>query len=615
MRVRGKVYVPIGASSGVVKTTSSSKVAWRLVVFNLSILCVIMTALMGFLSVLCVMTTNTNGMIDALLRERWVIGSDIPMWVGEIGGVHGLSDDTPTEDFYKAVLRRDSSVRESWWYNFIAGYLRETKLDWGYWAFNGDWLIEDTPASAYSESPEGLATMDYSSVRFEAQMRSLGHLMDAPASTDTKLPLRASAGWIVDTNGDRVKLSCVNWFGGHQHKFVPGGLNHQPLPALAELIASMGFNCVRLTFSLELVLVNPVVDSPEFREHNAALVGKRALEVFDQTIAELSRVGVMTVLNNHNSESGWCCDIDSAEGMWDTPTYPTQRWVEAWALLARRYGHDPFVIGADLRNEIHDVGERVITWGASTDPSSDWKAAVEMVSGKIETHAPEWLIFVSGLCFTFDLRLQDPIKGGVLPSSPRLDKLVWTVHFYPMSMWWQHVELELISMGYVIRTACVALAICLLLVSCGVFGKVGGTRVTERRAWWSVILWIATACALVSASIASMEISFPNLVGVLVCLCVTFAGLSIVTIALTVDVSSEYRRFRFVDYAFTAALWGVVIGIVILVMDMLFKTVYSQVGCMTVYSAFYDYSLAGYLTVIASSIVSLALLVMLLYMT
>ena len=613
MPVRAKVYVPIGYSADQVTKHGTSHgglfwsaTAWRLLALNLSILSVCGAAFTGVLSVLCAMSTDTKGMIDTLLEERWVVESSVPVWVGEIGGVHGLLEDTPTNDFFKSVLRGDSTVRNSWWYNFISGYLRQTDLDWGYWAFNGDWLMEDTPTSAYSESPEGLATMDYSGLRFEAQMRSLGLLMDSPASVETRLPLRASAGWIVDTNGDRVKLSCVNWFGGHQHKFAPGGLNHQPLPALAQLIASMGFNCVRLTFSLELVLVNPVVDSPEFQEHNAALMGKRALEVFDHTIAELSRVGVMTILNNHNSESGWCCDIDSAEGMWDTPAYPAQRWVEAWELLARRYANDSFVIGADLRNEIHDVGERVITWGSSTDPSSDWKAAVELVSSKIDSYAPEWLIFVSGLCFTFDLRLQDPIKGGVMPSMPRMDKLVWTVHFYPMSMWWQRVESEIVLLGYLIRTVCAVLAICLLLTSCGVFGGV-------KRIWRRVVLWSSTACALAAAFIASMEISFANLVGMLMCLCITFVGLSVVTIAWTNDVSG-CRGYRFVDCAFTAALWGVFVGVGILVLDMLFKTVYTQVGCMAVYNAFYDYSLAAYLTLTTASIVTLILLAVLVYL-
>lgn len=66
-------------------------------------------------------------------------------------------------------------------------------------------------------------------------------------------PLSTDSRWIVDdgNNGRRVKLTCVNW-PSHLETAVAEGLSKQPLDSIAEKIASMGFNCVRLTWPLYL---------------------------------------------------------------------------------------------------------------------------------------------------------------------------------------------------------------------------------------------------------------------------------------------------------------------------------------------------------------------------
>lgn len=66
------------------------------------------------------------------------------------------------------------------------------------------------------------------------------------------LPLSTSSRWIVDENGQRVKLACVNWV-SHLEAVVAEGLSKQPMDEIAKKILSMGFNCVRLTWPLFLV--------------------------------------------------------------------------------------------------------------------------------------------------------------------------------------------------------------------------------------------------------------------------------------------------------------------------------------------------------------------------
>ena len=59
-------------------------------------------------------------------------------------------------------------------------------------------------------------------------------------------------------SGDRVKLACVNWSGGQLKAYVVNGLDVQPLKSIAQTIADLGFNCVRLVNSLDLIYLNPV---------------------------------------------------------------------------------------------------------------------------------------------------------------------------------------------------------------------------------------------------------------------------------------------------------------------------------------------------------------------
>lgn len=76
-------------------------------------------------------------------------------------------------------------------------------------------------------------------------------LFIAPKFLASALPLSTSSRWIVDRNGTRVKLSCVNWV-SHLEPVVAEGLSKQPLDSIAKKIVSMRFNCVRLTWPLFL---------------------------------------------------------------------------------------------------------------------------------------------------------------------------------------------------------------------------------------------------------------------------------------------------------------------------------------------------------------------------
>ncbi len=39
-----------------------------------------------------------------------------------------------------------------------------------------------------------------------------------------KLPLKTSGRYIVDSNGERVKLGCVSWYGAEEKDYIVAGL-------------------------------------------------------------------------------------------------------------------------------------------------------------------------------------------------------------------------------------------------------------------------------------------------------------------------------------------------------------------------------------------------------
>ena len=82
-------------------------------------------------------------------------------------------------------------------------------------------------------------------------------------STEVRFPLRAGQVGnrmvTVDTEGERVKLACVNWYGAHMEDMMVNGLDRQPIQFIADTIAELGFNCVRLPWALDTLFINPVI--------------------------------------------------------------------------------------------------------------------------------------------------------------------------------------------------------------------------------------------------------------------------------------------------------------------------------------------------------------------
>jgi endoglucanase len=210
-------------------------------------------------------------------------------------------------------------------------------------------------------------------------------------------PLHTSGYQIVDAHNQLLRLTSVNWYGFDQKEYVVGGLDHASLEALIGQIKAIGVNSVRLPWANETVERNPVV--PDYAvKANPRFRGKHALDVMDAVIAALAKAHIMIVLDNHMSRVDWCCSDTDDNGLWYNAEYPEEKWLSDWRTIARRYHNQPWVVGADLRNELRSGAQ----WGGN-DPKVDWHAAAERGGKAILDINPNLLIMVEGPEYSTDL--------------------------------------------------------------------------------------------------------------------------------------------------------------------------------------------------------------------
>ena len=240
-------------------------------------------------------------------------------------------------------------------------------------------------------------------------------------------PLSASGRYIVDARGRRVRLAGVNWYGFHEDDGMAPGLDRADRRILAQRIALLGFNSVRLPFSLWMTEQATPVPSA-YLAANADLAGATPMQVYDACVQALTEAGRIVIPNCHTLDAGWCCSEDDQSGLWFNDRWPAAKFFAAWREMAARYASNPLVAGMDIMNEPRRsrVGWRVLTptWG--TRPKTDLAAMYTAVGNLIHEVSPEVLIICEGPGFAADLT-------GVARHPVRLErpgKVVYSLHDY-----------------------------------------------------------------------------------------------------------------------------------------------------------------------------------------
>ena len=115
---------------------------------------------------------------------------------------------------------------------------------------------------------------------------------------EIQLPLKTSGTIIVDSKNLPIHLHCVSWSGAHMQDYLTFGLEYQPVTYLVSMIKKARFNCVRLEFSAEMVLKNPIVN-PDLLKPNPNLIGKTAIQIYQYIVDQLTSQKIMVILDYH----------------------------------------------------------------------------------------------------------------------------------------------------------------------------------------------------------------------------------------------------------------------------------------------------------------------------
>lgn len=208
----------------------------------------------------------------------------------------------------------------------------------------------------------------------------------ARATTTMQLPLSTRGAKIVDAKGNSVLLRGVNWFGMETETHAPHGLWKRDYKDMLVQIKKLGYNLIRLPYSVEALRSFQVSGIDFTIGSNRELENKTPIEIMDAIVEEAQRQGLLILLDSHRLNDKRIPELWYGDG------YTEADWINTWLQLAQRYKNQANIIGADLKNEPHGKA----SWGTD-DLATDWRLAAERAGNAIGHINPNWLIVVEGV--------------------------------------------------------------------------------------------------------------------------------------------------------------------------------------------------------------------------
>jgi aryl-phospho-beta-D-glucosidase BglC (GH1 family) len=240
--------------------------------------------------------------------------------------------------------------------------------------------------------------------------------------------LSTDGSQIVNSAGAAVRINAVNWFGFESTTFAPHGLDVESYKAMMNQMVQLGFNAIRLPFSLQLFQAGSTPTNINYTL-NPDLEGLSGLALMDKIVNYAGQIGLKVILDDHRSAAG---NGPNADGLWYDSGYTQADWLSTWSMLASHYAGNSAVIGADLSNEPSGA-----TWGGGGP--TDWQAAATLGGNTVLAANPNWLVFVEGIedyQGTYSWAGENLMGVATDPVNLSVaNKLVYSIHDYPASVY------------------------------------------------------------------------------------------------------------------------------------------------------------------------------------
>ncbi|MAQ76296.1 MAG: hypothetical protein CL613_08200 [Aquimarina sp.] len=245
--------------------------------------------------------------------------------------------------------------------------------------------------------------------------------------------LSVSGNKLIDSRGQEVRLTGLNWFGFETSVYTVHGIWTRDTKSVLEQIKDLGFNTIRIPWCNEMLNPEASITIPSYgsdaytgvspmNEEESKLT--KPIELLDVIVKWCQENDLKIILDNHSRAA----DGYLVEGLWYTDAYPEERWINDWKFMADRYKNYSAVVGMDLNNEPHSA-----TWGAN-NVTTDWNKAAERCGNAILEINPNVLIIVEGVgefqgdSYWWGGQLKGAAQYPVVLSDP--SKLMYSAHEY-----------------------------------------------------------------------------------------------------------------------------------------------------------------------------------------
>lgn len=218
-----------------------------------------------------------------------------------------------------------------------------------------------------------------------------------------KLSYRTDGASIVNQENKAVRFKCVNW-PAHMQTLIPEGLGDVTTDEMASNIRDTGFNCVRLTFSNDLVThrndsaIGRLSAFDKFasssaqssiRNVNPWIISSNVWTVFETVLRALEAQSIMVILDNHVSKATWCCPLDDGNRWFNNEWFDTDKWIETLAQISNLAKNHINVVGIGLRNELFKSPLKGLGY-------KQWLRHMAKAALAVNKANPDLLIFAAG---------------------------------------------------------------------------------------------------------------------------------------------------------------------------------------------------------------------------